>query len=217
MDTSEAFKIIEYLRWCEFPNPVESTIARISWFMGWIFGEHLRTKSNPRSWNWVETSTTRPAIEKPRFYPQKHRKKADFRRFSLKIITLPPIFWHSTYSRAKFSDFRLRWRYKPHHSAIPDQIQPANRNPYTQLPENRVRTIFHAVDFSNSLCYSVEPMYSYWSDSSAKFRTFSIDHTPLMALPSGFLSLFGTFVNVSGCTEPIPADQSSPEPPTWPQ
>ena len=43
------------------------------------------TKSNPRSWNWVETSATRPAIEKPRFYPQKHRKKADFRRFSLKI------------------------------------------------------------------------------------------------------------------------------------
>ena len=75
MDTSEAFKIIEYLRWCEFPNPVESTIARISWFMGWIFGEHLRTKSNPRSWNWVETSATRPAIEKTRFYTQKHGKK----------------------------------------------------------------------------------------------------------------------------------------------
>ena len=36
-------------------------------------------------------------------------------------------------------------------------------------------------------------------------------------LTQWFLSLFCIFVNVSGCTEPIPADQSSPEPPTWPQ
>ena len=58
-----------------------------------------------------------PCDRKPPILPSKTRKKADFRRFSLwesgksiKSITLPPIFWHSTYGRPKFSDFRLRWR-----------------------------------------------------------------------------------------------------------